>query len=384
MEVYILNDFLLRVDVIDVYESFIWTERWAEMGDFELVVQATPQNRRRLLPGTRLAHHKSFRVMTIETVEIKEDDDGRIMLTVKGPSLEQMLDDRIASDGVSKEWILTGTAGSIARQIFHQICREGSLNISDKIPHLTVGSVYPLSTIPESELSYSAAIPISTVYEAIVEICEAHDMGFRLIRNPAWAAMYFDVYTGDDRTTLQTTFKPIVFSPDLDNLTNITELTSIAQTKNVAYVIGLNDSIIVYGEGADETTAGFNRRVLYIDATDIEDPAGPELTSILTNKGLDALSKTRPLSAFDGEINQNSEHKYGIDYHLGDLVEMRSIDGGINHMRVTEQIFVSDAEGERSYPSLTVKRFIAPEAWDAYDVETWDGGDQFDTWDSDL
>jgi hypothetical protein len=32
-------------------------------------------------------------------------------------------------------------------------------------------------------------------------------------------------------------------------------------------------------------------------------------------------------------------------------------------MRVTEQIFVSDSQGERSYPTLTVNTFITTGSW---------------------
>jgi hypothetical protein len=381
MDVYILDDRLRRIDVIDLYESFIWTERWADLGDFELVLHYTLANRKRLLPGTHLVHNGSKRIMTVETVEIKESDDGKSMLTVKGPSAEQILDDRIATDGVSKEWVVTGKPGDIARQVFKTICIDGSLSANDKIPFIIDGTLYPASGISEPATVFSASLPIKTVYETIKELCSVYDLGFRLVRNGDKSELYFEIYTGNDRTTQQSVLTPVVFSPGLDNLANVNELTSMSQAKNVAYVIAQNDSVIVYGVGADENTVGFDRRVLVVDATSMDDPAGPELTSILTNKGLDELAKTRPLSAFDGEINQYGKYKYGIHYELGDLVEMRNNDGATNHMRVTEQIFVSDSEGERSYPTLTLDSFITPGSWDSWGNETWDGGDQDDVWD---
>ena len=60
---------------------------------------------------------------------------------------------------------------------------------------------------------------------------------------------------------------------------------------------------------------------------------------------------------------QNSTYKYGVDYGLGDLVELRDSSGNINVMRVTEQIFVSDKEGIRSYPTLTFDMLITPGTW---------------------
>jgi hypothetical protein len=110
-------------------------------------------------------------------------------------------------------------------------------------------------------------------------------------------------------------------------------------------------------------TAGFDRRVLTVDASDITLSAGTALDAALLQRGKEELAKTRAFQAFDGEINTNSQYKYQVDYWLGDLVEMRNVDGVANQMRVTEQIFVSDKEGDRSYPTLTVNQFINTGSW---------------------
>ena len=46
---------------------------------------------------------------------------------------------------------------------------------------------------------------------------------------------------------------------------------------------------------------------------------------------------------------------------------MRNDDGVTNQMQVTEQIFVDDKEGTRSYPTLTINTFIMPGTWSAWD-----------------
>jgi hypothetical protein len=41
-------------------------------------------------------------------------------------------------------------------------------------------------------------------------------------------------------------------------------------------------------------------------------------------------------------------------------------------MRVTEQIFISDKEGTRSYPTLSLTAYITPGSWAAYDpTKAW-------------
>lgn len=55
-----------------------------------------------------------------------------------------------------------------------------------------------------------------------------------------------------------------------------------------------------------------------------------------------------------------------MHYELGDIVEMRDNDGAGNYMRVTEQIFVHDSEGERSYPTLIIDSYIVTNTWDSF------------------
>jgi hypothetical protein len=41
MEVYILDSLLRRTEVVDQFESCIWTERFSEHGEFEIDIKST-------------------------------------------------------------------------------------------------------------------------------------------------------------------------------------------------------------------------------------------------------------------------------------------------------------------------------------------------------
>ena len=455
MELYILDSLLRRTAVIDRFESMIWTERYSAWGDFELVIFSTLESRTLFQAGTRLAMSDSYRVMTVEFVENAVDSEGRQLLTVKGRSLEALLDDRTARNTfadltTTPKWVLTGTPGAIARQIFNEICRTNVNFADDEIPFLQPGSIFPASNIEEPDEVITLELSLQSVYEAVKEICDNYDLGFRLVRNFDESELYFDIYSGSDRTTLQNVLAPVVFSPDLDNLTNTSEITSISAYKNVAYVFHSIGVQIVTADGVSVEVEGFERRVMHVDASDIEIPdraytlttpqtnainkylglttppedrkvsmrklldkkrlsptdysnievssTNAELTageaaeimgartvswnynttesdyinSKLVQRGKEELAKNRSLSAFDGELSQHSNYKYNTGYNLGDLVEMRNSDGVTNQMRVTEQIFVSDNEGERSYPTLTIDLFITPGSWFAWDYnQVW-------------
>lgn len=376
MEIYILDDILRRTSVFDVFESMIWTERWAASGDFELVIDSTYGTRKQFTVGTRLAINESYRVMTIETVEDSVDDSNRALLTIKGRSLEALLDDRVARYAMTNleddpNWTLLGLPATIAQTMFDHVCVDGALDIGDTIPFLLPGTIFAAGTIPAPSDMIAWEQPPESLYSAIKTLCELYDLGFRIVRNFDTSQLYFDIYTGSDRTTQQITLPPVVFSPELENLQNTTEYRSISGAKNVAYVFSNQGAEIVYAPNVDTDVEGFERRVLVVKADNLPDvgglpPDASDVTAYLVQKGLEELTMHRSLSALDGEIDQNSAYKYGVHYNLGDLIEIRDGDGVAQSMRVTEQIFVSDGEGERSYPTLAINLFINPGSWLAW------------------
>lgn len=453
MEVYILDDQLRRNTVLDRYESLIWTERYSELGDFQLVIHSTGTSRALLVEETWLAINNSRRVMKIENVENKDDSEGRQLLTVTGRSLEAILADRsvrqnLKGTDTDPNWITAAAPpAALLRNLFNYICVLGSLDPGDIIPMITTGSLYPPNTISEPDQNVIMSLDPKDLYETIKDAAGAYGLGFRLYRGPDDSKLYFDIYTGDDRTSSQSTLPAVIFAPDLENLTNTSEFRSIEKYKNIALVIGKTRTKWVYANDDAKTATGFDRRVLTHTVTDIDldkydltqaqedlivaaqaaitvaadkvlvgylstntDMTPAQLTTVksyttsgplttqqrtdlgviityyetyrtnvpaidaaLEQRGQEELTKYKPIKAMDGELPTNAKYRYGIDYELGDLVEMRNDDGLTNRMRVTEQIFVDDAQGERSYPTLALDEFITPGTWYAWDANgVWD------------
>lgn len=393
MEAYILDSLYRRQTVVDKFESLIWTERFSTIGDFELKIQSTLENRNRFTEGTLLATNESYYVMTVETVVDAVDSDGTAILTITGPSLENILDNRLASatfvhatggiytaTGIPK-WVITNTPVNIANKIFHDVCVLGIVSAGDIIPFVNEGSIFPADTIPFPTDVISYEMAPKTVYAALKDVCDLYLLGFRLIRDLDTTQLYFDVYAGSDRTPHQSDLPAVVFSPDLDNLQNTSELKSIAAYKNVAYVMTPVGLEVVYELGTDPSVSGFNRRALVVQADDITDTDPTVASARMTQRGIEELAKNRKVTAFDGEISQNSQYKYGRDYNLGDLVQVRNIDGVATDMKVTEHIFVSDAQGDRSYPTLSVIQFITPGSWITEPIdEVWEDLGTTDYW----
>ena len=370
MELYILDSLFRRIHVIDQYISLIWTERFQTYGDFQLDIVSKYETRSLLTTDTYLAMNLSNYIMRIESFEDDVDAQGKRLLVIKGRSMEAILLDRVAKEStstltVSPKWTLTNPPADVARTVFHTVCVTGALDPGDVIP--VVEGILPslsASTIPEPLDPITLDITPTTVYDVIsTKICQAWELGFRFLRYDSTGQIYFDIFAGDDRTSGQTTLTPVIFGPQLDNLQNTKELTTIDKAKNVAYVYCNDGFEMVYPLGVDPTIAGFERRVLVISATDITSATTSNVSDALIQRGNEQLAAARMYQGFDGEISQNSQYVYGRDYNVGDLVEMQNIDGVANQMRVTEQIFVEDNQGFRSYPTLTTNAFINTGSW---------------------
>lgn len=387
MLLYILDSLLRRDEVVDNYESLIWTERWWSLGDFEMSITSTPQNRNRFVVGRLLALNKSYRVMEVEFVEDSVSKEGEKMLTVKGRSLERVLDDRITKfiPGPITDanmWVMNDTPGTIVRTIFGLICRDKVLSGNDGIPFLQPGTLLPLGNIPESSEIINHTQKPESLLVAIQNLCKVYDLGFRLVRNFDASELYFEVYSGNDLTTQQSQKTPVVFSPQLDNIQNYSEIRSIQDTKNTAYAYSDTHSVLVYGPYVDAFVSGFERRVMLLNP---QVPEGhPSPVGFLEQEARKALQEQREHTMFDGEVDERSAYIYGVDYEVGDLVELRNQDGVIRRTRITEQIFVDDQEGERSYPTLAIdisdlqntwlSSANSNETWADYTTEVWADG----------
>ena len=368
MDLYTLDSQLRRIEVIDEYISLIWTERYNELGDFELEIADNPTIRDTLAKGTRVVILESNRVMEVEDIESSEDEDGNNILTFKGFEISKILDQRAAMPSMASlttrsKWEVTGPPADIIRSLVRDICLDGDLDAYDVIPYLQSGSLTPAGNIPEPSTSVTMTFDLGTLYEAVRKVCVTYNLGFRMIRNYELSQLYFEVYTGDDRTTSQQIKPAVIFSKNLDSLSNIKEYSSIGDYKNVAYVFAKNGYTKVYADGVPTTISGFDRRVLYVNADDITLAAGTALDAAMLQRGREELAKCKPIIAFDGEIPQYTQYKYRTDYNLGDLVEIRASSGNINNMRVTENIFISDSEGFRSYPTLTFDQIVVQGTW---------------------
>jgi len=402
MDIYILDVLLRPIDVVDEYISFLWTERWASFGDFQIITIATPNNKRRFVPDTKLWITQSTRLMIIESVEEEDDIEKGNVLTVKGRCLNSLLEKRIAARHnsitglISTTWDTYGwTPKELIELYFFTICYDGEISSGDIIPFVQpqgTTSLYPVENIPDPwPDDFEWSTKPESLYQAFQDIISAYDVGWRLYKSPTDSKLYFESMMGCDRTTQQSIFNPVIFSYDMVNLIDTTNLVDVTKYYNAVMVVyfykdattELDTTMSVWVESSDLALSerGFDQKTKILSVTQIpEDMILADVPAYLTKLGEEELGRSQSVNVYDGEIAKTSTFVYEKDYNLGDIVEVRGNDGGTAYMRVVEQIFASDSTGDSIYPSLITKSIINPGTWASwkYNVE-WSamGSDEY-------
>lgn len=371
MEPFTLTRGFQKQDIIDGFSSIIWTERYYGDSQVEMVVPATSDMIKKLPEGTFLGIAESNEVMILETANIEEDK-----LKVLGISLLPWLNNRFIRASAAHEdryWYLSGAPpGQILWDIVYYMCVEGSpyldgtIDIGIPNPERFVIPGLDLKDFDNSGEFISVGIPYGPVYNFLKELATTYQIGMQITLEWATETAYFlgfRSYKGLDHTSSQSTNPIVRFSPQMDSLTNIKELRSIAALKTLAYAFAPgNPDGLATTPGVDSLSGsqytGFDLRALLIFAeditTDMVGGSSENLVNILNSRARAGLAANRFVKAVDGEIVPTNQFKYGVDYNLGDIIEVQGNSEIVQMSRVTEYIRSQDAAGEKAYPTVTM------------------------------
>lgn len=355
MKLLILDEDLVAVGILDDFQSLIWTERYWSYGDFELVVVADEINLLYLQLNYYIWIQESECVMIIEELTINTDAEDGNTITVKGRSLESILERRVI-------WNMTRVQGNFQDGI-KRILDLNIISPEDedrRVPNLT----FKRNTDPHlTELTMDKQWTGNNLYEAIQEICEEKRVGFKITLNGT--TFEFMLYVGVDRSYEQTANPYIVFSPGFGNLVNTEYYESELNNKTLTLVAGedwgdTRRRVVVMKPGGGLT--GLKRKELYTDARDIQAKnddgsymTNEEYNELLAIRGFEKLSECYEDYVFDGEVDPFAMFKYGTDYFMGDLVQVMNEFKIESRSRITEFIRSYDAEGIKNYPTFIIE-----------------------------
>lgn len=345
MDIYILNSVYEKILLLEKYDSFIWKDKFVGHDKFELVVRDSPEMRNQMRRGYLITHSETNRVCRISYRDI-DDDAGTIK--VWGNSITDYFDSRALKPNVAAklEWRKTDSPANIMASLVNEICVVGShLSLLDIIPELYVANI--ADTAPVVKFSTSVT---KSLTEVLNDLCAYDDNGYSIEVLPDSPKLRFVVSSGTDQSG-------VIFSSTLDSLYEEKYFYRDEQYRNIAYVYGSDSATfeIVPRSGVDSTISGIDRRVMLVDASDVDrtDTGGVDYRDILRSRGRQALAEHSRINYYDGLVPAKSPYKYGLNYRVGDKVRMVDDDGRLQTARVTEYIFASDATGFKGYPTLS-------------------------------
>ena len=360
MDLIIKNRNVQPIAVVDVYNSAIWAERYADVGEFQLIMPINSSYLDYLQIDNYVTLQDSDRAMIIESMELESDvTTGKKVVAYSGSSLESILKRRI----VWNQTTLTGTVEYVVGELIDKnIIHTASERV---IPNFIYNSV----TDPVL-LSYIQAIGTikcqftgDTIFDAIKSICDPLNIGFKITFDDN-GNFVFSLYYGVNRTAEQTLRDAVIFSPEYDTLISSRYVANFKDYKNVTLVLGEESGAnrkrrIVYS-GSSEPT-GLDRRELYTDARDLQSETDNNTTmsdadyyKLLEQRGISKLNENSVTTAFDGEVETSIGPVYNQDYYLGDFVSAINEYGLGTTAQITEYVRSFDENGYSAYPTFVM------------------------------
>lgn len=320
MELWVLDEnFIALPHIIDTFESLIWTVRYSTYGDFEILLPIQSLWLDLIKEDYYIWLGESDRVMIVEDIEIITNDEGVYNLSIKGRSLESILSRRVVWDKIHLTGNLQdGIIGLLDSNII------SPSNTSRRIDNFTFKrTTDPIITALEVDVELEG----EELYDVISNLCETNDIGFKVILTED-NSFEFQLFAGVDRSYNQLENPYVVFSPEFDNLVTSSYLRS---SKNYKNTVRLPSDEFV----EDDPQEGLNRREVSADSE-------PE----------SKLKDHTKLEIFEGVTDIYGLYKYGVDFNIGDIVQLRTIHGIEAGSRVTEMVYTQDGVGINNYPTF--------------------------------
>lgn len=349
MDIYVLDSSAQILDMIDAFESNIWTVQYFDTNDFELVVPATDKNIDLLQKDRLLCRDKDRdggtwqNVMIIENIKIVADWEDGNQMTVSGRGLKSIVGRRVI-------WKQTNLTGKVETGI-RQIITENIISPDDekrKIDNFILDEPAGITD------TFDIQAMGEDLDEWVTSTCQTYGIGWDVYIKDG--KFVFKLYEGLDRSYNQKDRLPVVFSDEFDNLLASTYTYERAEFKNAALIGG-------EGEGVNQRTttigdsSGLERYEAYIDGSSVSSN-GTIITEeqyykMLQDYAKDELNTTSFTESFEGNVIPDGNYILNQDYFLGDTVQVINEYGISATPRIVEIIESEDQNGTSIVPTFS-------------------------------
>ena len=321
----------VRMAEIDNYISFIWTERFYDTGDFEIVVPITEQNIELLKRNNYIQRDCTNDIGIIEKVELNDNQ-----MIVSGRFLTSILGRRIVEN--QTEFRNKSIYNVIERLILDNFTNPDDLK--REIPIEIYNDTEALNEVISTQYTGD------NILKVLNELAEYYHFGFKIIdssnrQNLLTFQLY--LYEGTDRSG------SVIFSNDLDNLKSIKYCENDGDYVNAVLVAGEGegkDRKKYWGNFTDST--GLNRYEVFKDARNISSNNG-EITHD-AYYGMLKDEAVKSYSEFQTVLNADvftKYYKYREDFKVGDKILIKYKRWGIDcTLRIVEITETMNDSGE--------------------------------------
>lgn len=375
------------VRFIDEFESLVWTERFNDYGDFELVFK-TEEDLLDVFKEDYYIQNTDVidNLMIIDHIEKDTAYDDATKYTITGKDLSSILDRRVVVNG--------GEIRDAEMNMVMSALIRGNLT-NPAIPERRIENLQYMG-LPASVGGQLLGLDVdmlSNLGDVTREICGFYNMGYRITVDTKQKMLYLKFFVGTDRSKLYDGQymdpEGVIFSSNYENLIGTSYLKDTTNVKNaaVAYLsTEVNIRKNVDNNGKQEVVSvmkplkvtasagkgkGLERKEIGIVVEDDGDVV-PDHWINETNTNSDEYKfneaylqyehyakikaaqeiakKDYTLSTvFDAELESfNPQFKLNEDYFLGDIVLVKQKNDILKQI-VTEVIYSYDTDGPRVY-----------------------------------
>ena len=348
MDFFVLNQEYKKIAVIDQFESILWVDRYDKPGEFEIYTLVTNDMLEYPVVNNYIQIPDSDKTMIIEDVKIESNIETGNNIRITGRSLESILDRRYILGTID----VTGSLQDSIKSIIN-----ANIISPEDTDRAISNFVFQESEDSEiTSLTYENQFSGISVLEAIEEMCQSKDIGFKILLNDA-NQFVMSLYKGTDRSYNQDTLPYVVFKPSFDNVISSNYSETNSDAKNFCYVHGqyVENSETVDVTRTSGSGTGLLRKEHYTDSsiTKEDDMTVQEFYDKLDQDAASILTDYKVKKEFTGEYETSRMFKYNEDFFLGDVCQVANEYGMESTSRVTEYMWSISESGIEHYPTFT-------------------------------
>ena len=324
--------------------SVVWLRKFRDAGQCAFNVEATPEMLDLLRYGRFVTRDDDEMVTIIKQITIITNNETNMneFQVVAIDVLNELNNRHTYKLRLFDTDVRSAIGDLIEENILNPVIRDGVLYTARRMP-ISLGSLPQISGQINTELKVGTYL-----LDQIKTWCNEFDFGMSMKRvNDKFE---FNLHKGVNRAYGQSVNPYVIFSEQVHNLKTTNYIQDGSNYKTTACVVGANDTI----EVVNDDLSGFDRKELFVDASSLSAAD----SSILQQKGIEALSGQPLVETFSGEVLNTRLYKYKTHFFIGDIVTIKNNIGLTFNARITQVKEAYDINGEDITLTLEYREVI--------------------------